>query len=97
MVMRRKVESTFQQWKNSASRKPLMVLGCRQVGKTYSIRRFLSKSYDSYLEINLERQPELKMCFTDNMDASAVVDKLLISTGSKLTPHKSAIFIALTR
>ena len=44
-----KIYSELSSWKDSDDRKLLMVLGCRQVGKTHSIREFLSANYESYI------------------------------------------------
>jgi hypothetical protein len=54
-------------------RKPLVLLGCRQVGNTYSIHQFLSSNYESYIEVNLEKEPDMRRIFeNDLMDDSAV-------------------------
>ena len=58
--MKRKIETELSKWKDEAARKPLVMLGCRQVGKTYSIRRFASENYESFLEVNLEREPQMR-------------------------------------
>lgn len=49
IVMQRKIEEKLVAWKKNPYRKPLVLLGCRQVGKTYSIHQFLSSNYESYL------------------------------------------------
>lgn len=91
--MKRKIESELQKWKSDTRRKPLMMLGCRQVGKTYSIRRFLSANYESYIEVNLEKEPLMRKVFKDNLDAASIIDKLIISSGKVIKPGCSAIFI----
>ena len=49
-----------------------VLLGCRQVGKTYSIHQFLSSNYESYIEVNLEKEPDMRRIFeNDLMDDSA--------------------------
>ena len=91
--MRRKIYSELSSWKDSDNRKPLMVLGCRQVGKTHSIREFLSVNYESHLEINLERDPQFKMYFEGSLNPTEIIDRLIIATSSTIEPRKSAIFI----
>ncbi len=91
--MKRKIEEELSHWKENPERKPLVMLGCRQVGKTFSIRKFLSKNYKSYVEINLERQPEKRSIFSGDLNAENIIDKLIIDSGTELTPGKSAIFL----
>ena len=70
--MQRKIEEKLVAWKKSPYRKPLVLLGCRQVGKTYSIHQFLSSNYESYIEVNLEKEPDMRRIFeNDLMDDSA--------------------------
>ena len=91
--MERKIEAELAKWKDDIKRKPLIVMGCRQVGKTYSIRKFLKSYYDSYLEVNLEREPMMRSVFKDDLDATSIIDKLIITSGKKLVPGRSAIFL----
>lgn len=51
--MKRKIYSQLLNWKNDIDRKPLMLLGARQVGKTYVIREFCENEFDKFIEINL--------------------------------------------
>ncbi|MCB1192643.1 MAG: ATP-binding protein [Leptospiraceae bacterium] len=62
------------EWKDSPYRKPLIIRGARQVGKSYLIREFAKNEFESFVEINLELQPELKACFNTKMP-----DKILKS------------------
>lgn len=60
--MERLASQQLQKWKNKTRRKPLLLRGARQVGKTWLVRNF-GKSYSSFVEINLEEQPELVSLF----------------------------------
>ena len=91
--MERKISKELSAWKAKPDRKPLMVLGCRQIGKTYSIREFLRSNYDSYLEINLEREPDKCLIFKDDLSAETIIDKLIMVSDKELTPGRSAIFL----
>jgi hypothetical protein len=53
MVFTRKIESELLSWKNSANRKPIVLRGARQVGKTFVVNRF-AENFDHFIEINLE-------------------------------------------
>ena len=69
--MQRKIGEKLVAWKNNPYRKPLVLLGCRQVDKTYSIHQFLSSNYESYIEVSLEKEPDMRRIFeNDLMDDS---------------------------
>lgn len=57
-MFKRSIEINLKEWKTSISRKPLILRGARQVGKTSVIRKFASENFDSFLEINLEKTDE---------------------------------------
>ena len=63
-------------WKHDANRKPLLVKGARQVGKTESIRRFGRREYRSFIEINFVERPEFKTIVQDGYSARAVVSRI---------------------
>lgn len=91
--MERKITIELENWKSNPNKKPLMVLGCRQVGKTYSIRQFLKKTYQSYMEINFERDLKFREIFKGDLDAKSLIDKVIILSNVHLIPGKSAIFL----
>lgn len=70
--MKRKIYRYLQEWRKTPDRKPLVVGGARQVGKTYSIRQFGS-SYRSFVEINFITQPAFKQIFSEGYDTDSVV------------------------
>ena len=62
-VFKRKIEDSFQSWKPSARRKPLILRGARQVGKSFVIREFGKRNYQKVCEFNFEKTPALKKIF----------------------------------
>ncbi len=58
MQLKRNVDDILLDWKNSRSRKPILLRGARQVGKSTSVR-FLGKTFDTFLEINFETEKEI--------------------------------------
>ena len=60
MYLRRKIDAFLMQWKNNENRKPLIVKGPRQVGKTESILRFAKAQYRSVVYINFVEEPKYK-------------------------------------
>ena len=60
MYLRRKIDQFLSDWKVDGNRKPLIVKGPRQVGKTASIRHFASANYRSVIEINFAEEPKYR-------------------------------------
>ncbi|MBL7217306.1 MAG: hypothetical protein ISS62_06410 [Desulfobacteraceae bacterium] len=56
--MKRFIDKDLKKWKERTRRKPLILRGARQVGKTYSVMRFGEGSFDNVAVVNLERNPE---------------------------------------
>ncbi|HAQ62581.1 TPA: ATPase, partial [Candidatus Delongbacteria bacterium] len=64
--MKRYFESYLEEWKNRKSRKPLIVRGARQIGKTFTIEEFGKKNFTDVIKVNFEEKPELKEFFKTN-------------------------------
>lgn len=73
--MERKIYQDLLKWKNSADRKPLILQGARQVGKTYVVNLFGSREYANMVYCNFEKEPKLKDFFTD-LEPKRLLDKL---------------------
>jgi len=71
----RHIDNYLLEWKNDANRKPLLVRGARQVGKSSAIRH-LGKSFKYFIEINLEKQQNVKTLFGDNLDVKTLGSQL---------------------
>jgi predicted AAA+ superfamily ATPase len=80
-------------WKTSPLRMPLVLRGARQVGKSWLVREF-SHTYEHFLEINFEREPDAKVIFEGKLDPVQIVKKLSIfCSGKPVLPEKSLIFL----
>ena len=66
-MLRRKAYESLLEWKKNHNHKCLMVKGARQVGKTYLIREFGRREYESFVEINFIKNPLLKQIFSDDL------------------------------
>ena len=62
-LLRRKVDSYLMAWKNNPDRKPLIIKGARQIGKTRSVEWFASQNYKTVIQINFVEQPKYKNIF----------------------------------
>ena len=67
MSIKRNSFARLLAWKNDKLRKPLLLRGARQVGKTTIIREF-SKEFDNYIELNLEKESDLQLFNTDDIN-----------------------------
>ncbi len=81
--LRRKVDYFLEEWKADESRKPLIIKGARQVGKTESIRHFGEKSYEHLVEINFVEEPKYKMITEDGFRAEDIIKNI-----SRIDPSK---------
>ncbi len=90
--MIRKTDKLLLHWKGKATRRPLLVRGARQVGKSYSISSFGKKHYENIVEVNFEEKPEYIDCF-DNYDVKEIVKKISILSNSAIIPGKTLLFL----
>lgn len=93
MYLRRKIDNYLSEWKASDERKPLIVKGPRQIGKTESIRKFAKENYESIIEINFVTDPKYKMIASDGYKAESIIKNIsLIDPGFKFIKGKTLIF-----
>ncbi len=82
----------LQNWLNSDSRKPLVIRGARQVGKTWLIRDLALSQQHKLIELNFEKRPDLQSLFTSN-DPKEIIINISASVGSKIDPAKTILFL----
>lgn len=90
--MEREILVDLIKWKNSPNRKPLIIHGARQVGKTYIVKEFGKKYYDNLIYVNFETNKEISSQIGDIIDAKYVINKLELFYGEKIIPEKTLIF-----
>lgn len=83
MYLHRKVDDYLAQWKQDSDRKPLIIKGCRQIGKTESIRHFAKQNYESIIEINFVEEEKYKTIISDGYSADGVVKNISLIDPSK--------------
>ena len=76
MYLRRKVDDFLAEWKRDEQRKPLIIKGARQIGKTYSIRRFAEENYSNVIEINFALQPEYMGIFNNGFEVNSILKNI---------------------
>ena len=93
IYLKRKIDTFLEEWKQNSERKPLIVKGPRQVGKTESIRRFAEKHYESVIEINFVEEPKYKMIITDGYKTQDIIKNIsLIEPLYRFEAGKTLIF-----
>ena len=90
--MKREIINDLIKWKTLENRKPLIVHGARQVGKTYIIKQFGKEYYDTLIYVNFETNQELSLQISDSIDAKDIINKLELFFGEKIIPGKTLIF-----
>jgi len=90
--MKRLIEQELLQWKKSSRRKPLVLRGARQVGKTWLVEQVLAKDFEGFVKIDLEKRRDLHSVFGDNLDPKRILNLLELATG-KIIPGKTLLFL----
>ena len=89
---KRHIDDKLLEWKNAERRKPLLIRGARQVGKSTAVRE-LGKTFRYFVEINLEKQPDLKQLFPENIDVKKTCEKLSGVLATPIIAGETLLFI----
>ena len=89
--MYRKIMSFLEAWKDSVHRKPLILQGARQVGKTYSILEFGRSHYENVAYFNFETNPKLNETFEENISPDYLIPILSHFAGQTIVKEKTLI------
>jgi predicted AAA+ superfamily ATPase len=91
MKIRRRIQKKLSDWKNSTDRKPLILQGARQVGKTWLLKHFGNSEFESIAYFNFEEQPRLKQFFESSKDIPGIIQNLSLVHGHAITPQNTLI------
>lgn len=89
--MKRNAILELVQWKNSPERKPMVLRGARQVGKTWLMKEFGQNYYDNYVYFNFDEEDELKSIFETNKNPYRIIELLSMISDEKIEPEKTLI------
>ena len=92
MYIRRSIDKVLDEWKREEKHKPLLIRGVRQCGKTSAVRE-LGRSFDNYVEVNLERDTELHELFMGDININRIIRRLELKAGIRIIPGKTLLFI----
>lgn len=90
--MKRSIMRELVAWKESKRRKPLVLRGVRQCGKTWILEEFGKTFPDGYVRFNFDREPEYAQFFRATKDVRRILQNLAMASGQKITPDTLIIF-----
>lgn len=90
--MQRECLKQLIEWKKSPRRKPLIIEGARQVGKTWLVKEFGNNHYQNCVYINFEQEKQLQSLFERDLNPQRIVEALQLHTNKSITPDNSLIF-----
>jgi len=91
--MKRKILQQLIDWKNSTSRKPLILNGARQVGKTFILREFGKEYYKNTVYVNLESNSAAASLFGSNISPKKLIKYLEAETGERIIPNDTLVIL----
>lgn len=90
--MKRKIYNELIKWKKEDINTPLMVVGARQIGKTYTIDEFCKNEFTNYIYINLLNNKEIIEIFKENINTEEKIKKMELSLGHTIDYENTIIF-----
>lgn len=91
--MQRKIENTLLKWKESEKRKPLILIGARQTGKTYIIKKFGETHFENIIFVDFEKTERAKTIFNEDISANTIIPQLEILTNVRFISGKTLIIL----
>lgn len=92
-LLKRKIDKYLTDWKNRPDRKPLIIKGARQIGKTHSVEWFAGQNYASVIEINFIEQKKYREIFNDGFEVDAILKNIsLLNPELKFIPGNTIFF-----
>jgi predicted AAA+ superfamily ATPase len=91
-LLKRKIDIFLEEWKQEPDRKPLIVKGARQIGKTESIRQFARTHYENVIEINFVFQKQYKHIFDDGYEVDSIIKNISFIAPSLTFPAGKTLF-----
>lgn len=91
--MKRIIQSKLIDWKDSSRRKPLIIKGARQVGKTWLAEQLGRDHFKTFVKADLEKQPDLHRLFKGNIAPKRIIEDLEFFSGTRIIPGETLLFI----
>jgi hypothetical protein len=91
--LKRLVQDQLRRWKVADRRKPLIIRGGRQVGKTWSVEEFGRSEFQATVKIDLEKRVDLHPLFQGNLDSKTLLSRLEVAVGRRIAPGETLLFL----
>lgn len=92
MYIKRKIDTELLEWMSSPERKPLLIRGARQVGKSTAVRE-LAKHFTNYIEVNFDESPTLNQLFSNGLGVDELLDELALITRTEISDGRTLLFL----
>lgn len=93
-MLKRKIESVLTEWKKSKNKKPLVIKGIRQCGKTYIVQKFAKENYENVVYVNFILEPDKKSAFSGSIDVDTIILNLsALIPNSRFIEEKTCIIL----
>ena len=92
MYYNRHIDKYLSEWASRDTHKPILLRGARQVGKSTAVRQ-LGRQFASYVEINLEREPQYKAAFLPDLNVDRIISQISAICRRRIEPGKTLLFI----
>ena len=91
--MKREIYEQLLKWKNSNNRKPLMLYGARQVGKTYILKEFGKYEFENFVYVNCYMNSKIAEIFERDIDINRIINEISLYTGNLIIPGKTFLIL----
>ena len=91
MYLKREIDKELELWMQASNRKPLLLRGARQVGKSSAVRE-LGKKFKQFIEINFDENPELVAVFAGGLNTTTICEKIAVATLTPIIEGKTLLF-----
>ena len=91
MILQRTLYSKLLQWRKSATRRPLLLQGARQTGKSYLLEHFARNEFANLFLFNFEKKPGLKEIFKSDLDPQRILRELSLTAGKTINPKSDIV------
>lgn len=92
MYYKRIIDHYLSEWASRDTRKPILLRGARQVGKSSAVRH-LGQQFKNYVEINFEMEPQYKAIFKPDLNVSRIVMQIAALSGSRIEEGETLLFM----
>ncbi len=94
-MLKRKIEQTLNNWKNTVDHKPLIIKGCRQCGKTFSVLDFAQKNYEHVIYLNFFENPDYASAFSGSLEVDYIMMMLSAIMGKETVSNEENTILIL--